>query len=97
MFGRRSEKQLPRYDEARLSLFDARQGEPVLAEEPPGMTSPVEDIKKQAEKRRQAAKAKSKYKIPEGIERRETIVEPQESDNGDNGEDRAGRNRAADA
>lgn len=85
LFGRRSEKQLPRYDEAQLSLFDARQGQPALAEEPEGMTSLVEEIKEQAEKRRQAAKAKSKaekrsYRIPAHVERRETVVEPQELD-----------------
>lgn len=85
LFGRRSEKQLPRYDEAQLSLFDPMQGTPALPEEAQAMTSLVEDIKEQAEKRRQEARQKSKakkrsYKIPENIERRETIVQPQELD-----------------
>lgn len=85
LFGRRSEKRLPDYCEAQLSLFDSEQGMSTLEQETPEMKSLVDDIMHKAEKRRNASKEKSttgkrSYKIPENIERRETVVEPQNID-----------------
>lgn len=85
LFGRRSEKRLPDYCEAQLSLFDSEQGMATLEQETPEMKSLVDDIMHKAEKRRNASKEKSttrkrSYKIPENIERRETVVEPQNVD-----------------
>ena len=85
LFGRRSEKRLPEYCEAQLSLFDAQQGMQVLEMETPELTSLVEDIKQKAEKRRKTKKElsvtqKRSYKIPADIERRETILYPENSD-----------------
>src|SRR5690554_622991 len=77
LFGRRSEKKLPEYNQAQLSLFDAEQGVPSLEMETPELISLVEDIKQKAEKRRNTKKElsitqKRSYKIPADIERRET-------------------------
>ena len=85
LFGRRSEKSLPNYDEAQLSLFDAEQGMQSLELETPELTSLVEDIKLKAEKRRNAKRERSvtqkrSYKIPADIERRETILNPENVD-----------------
>ena len=52
LFGRRSEKKLPNYCDAQLSLFDAEQGVPSLEMETPAQLSLVEDIKQTAVKRR---------------------------------------------
>lgn len=85
LFGRRSEKSLPSYGEAQLSLFDAEQGMQSLELETPELTSLVEDIKLKAEKRRNAKRERSvtqkrSYKIPADIERRETILNPENVD-----------------
>jgi transposase len=85
LFGRRSEKSLPGYHEAQLSLFDSEQGLATLEQETPGMTTLVEDIKQKAEQRHAASKRKTTterrtYKIPANIERRETVVEPVNND-----------------
>ena len=85
LFGRRSEKSLPSYSEAQLSLFDAEQGMQSLELETPELTSLVEDIKLKAEKRRNAKRERSatqkrSYKIPADIERRETILNPENVD-----------------
>ena len=45
LFGRRSEKSLPDYPQAQLSLFDSEQGLATLEQETPGMTTLIEDIK----------------------------------------------------
>ena len=81
LFGRRSEKKLPQYCQAQLSLFDSQQGKESLEQETPEMISLVEEITQKAEKRRktkreQAVSKKRSYKIPLDIERRETIVNP---------------------
>ena len=81
LFGRRSEKSLPDYSQAQLSLFDSEQGLATLEQETPGMTTLIEDIKQKAEQRHTASKQKStaekrSYKLPADIERRETIIEP---------------------
>ena len=81
LFGRRSEKKLPEYCQAQLSLFDSQQGNESLELETPEMISLVEEITQKAEKRRktkreQAVSKKRSYKIPLDIERRETIVNP---------------------
>ena len=44
MFGRRSEKQLPDYSQAQLTLFDADQGTPAMELEASVLTTLVEDI-----------------------------------------------------
>jgi transposase len=85
LFGRRSEKALPDYYQAQLSLFDSEQGMAVLEQETPGMTSLIEDIKQKAEQRHTATKHKStaekrSYKLPADIERRETVIEPANHD-----------------
>ena len=85
LFGRRSEKKLPEYNQAQLSLFDAEQGAPSLEMETPELISLVEDIKQKAEKRRNTKKElsvtqKRSYKIPADIERRETIFNPENVD-----------------
>ena len=85
LFGRRSEKKLPQYNQAQLTLFDTEQGMQHLEIETPELTSLVEDIKQKAEKRRNTKKElsiteKRSYKIPADIERRETILNPQNVD-----------------
>ena len=85
LFGRRSEKRLPDYGSAQLSLFDPEQGTQSLEQETPELTSLIEDIKLKAEKRRTLKKAraisqKRSYKIPANIERRETIIDPENVD-----------------
>ena len=52
LFGRRSEKKLPQYCQAQLSLFDSQQGKESLEQETPEMISLVEEITQKAEKRR---------------------------------------------
>ena len=44
LFGRRSEKQLPDYSQAQLTLFDADQGTPAMELEASVLTTLVEDI-----------------------------------------------------
>lgn len=85
LFGRRSEKKLPDYPQAQLSLFDVKQGMQILEQETPEMISLVEDIKRKAERRHQTRREhsvskKRSYKIPEDIERRETIINPENVD-----------------
>ena len=82
LFGRRSEKKLPDYGEAQLSLFNPEQGKPALEQEVSVLTTLVEDIKQKAEQGRimqkqHSASGKRSYKIPLHIERRETILEPE--------------------
>ena len=84
LFGRRSEKRLPDNLTGQLSLFDAMQGDTTLEEEN-NLTSVVEDITRKAEQRRLhrktgAAAQKRSYRIPAHIERRETVVEPENLD-----------------
>ena len=81
LFGRRSERKLPQYCQAQLSLFDSQQGGKSLEQETPEMISLVEEITQKAEKRcktkrEQAVSKKRSYKIPLDIERRETIMNP---------------------
>ena len=84
LFGRRSEKRLPDNLTGQLSLFDAMHGNATLEEE--NMIVPItEEITKKAEQRRQhkkskAATEKRSYKIPAHIERKETVVEPENLD-----------------
>ena len=82
LFGRRSEKALPDYCEAQLFLFDAEQGMAVLEQETSGMTSIIDDIKQKADQRHNAPKKtstseKRTYKLPADLERRETVIEPE--------------------
>ena len=84
LFGRRSEKRLPDYPAGQLSLFDAMQGSASLEQER-GLCSLIEDMTKEAEQRRkqkrdQAVVRKRSYKIPSHIERRETVINPENSD-----------------
>jgi transposase len=85
LFGRRSEKRLPEYSQAQLSLFDTEQGMQKLEQETSEMTSLVEEIKHKAEKRGKRQRERSisqkrSYKIPADIERRETIINPENLD-----------------
>jgi len=85
LFGRRSEKKLPDYCEAQLSLFNSEQGLAALEQETPGMTTLIADIKQKAEQRHKSSKQNStiekrSYKLPADIERRETILEPANND-----------------
>ena len=85
MFGRRSEKQLPDYSQAQLTLFDAEQGTPALELEASVLTTLIEDIKQKAELRRNIKKHRSVtqkrlYKLPAHIERRETVIQPERFD-----------------
>ena len=71
-----------------MSLFDAKQGVQDLKVETPELTSLIEDIKQKAEIRRQTKKKlsvtqKRSYKIPADIERRETILNPENVDTSD--------------
>ena len=84
LFGRRSEKRLPDYSSGQLSLFDEMQGR-VSLEPESGLSSLIEDITKGAVQRREqkqdkAAVQKRSYKIPLPIERRETVVNPENAD-----------------
>ena len=85
LFGRRSEKRLPDYCGAQLTLFDAEQGTSALEQENSVLRTLVEDIKQKAEQRRNTQKKRSvsekrSYKIPAHIERRETIIQPENFD-----------------
>jgi len=84
LFGRRSEKRLPDNLTGQLSLFDAMHGNATLEEENM-IVSITEEITKKAEQRRQHKKSKTgtekrSYKIPAHIERKETVVEPENLD-----------------
>jgi hypothetical protein len=83
LFGRRSEKRLPDNLPDQLSLFDPMQGSPSLPEEKDLLSSLTEEISRKAEQRRakarhKAATGKRSYQIPAHIERRETIIEPEQ-------------------
>ena len=85
LFGRRSEKQLPDYSQAQLTLFDAEQGAPALELEASVLTTLIEDIKQKAEERRNTKKQRSltekrSYKLPDHIERRESVIQPENFD-----------------
>lgn len=85
LFGRRSEKALPNYCEAQLSLFDPQQGEVALEQETSEMTTLIDDIKHKAAQRHNAPKKKTTpekrtYKLPADLERRQTVIEPQNID-----------------
>ena len=85
LFGRRSEKRLPDYSQAQLTLFDAEQGTPALEQETSVLTTLVEDIKQKSEERRNTKKQRSitekrSYKLPAHIERRETVIQPENFD-----------------
>ena len=81
IYGRRSEKKLPSYDQAQLSLFDTNQGEESLEEEKTVFKTLADEIKDKAAQRRIAKKAKAakeprSYQIPSTIERREEVLQP---------------------
>lgn len=85
LYGRRSEKQLPPIDEAQLSLFDVNQGDVVLEEENTILTTVIEDIEQKAsirrnKKKQNATRQKRTYRLPSEIERRETILFPENID-----------------
>lgn len=85
LYGRRSEKRLPSIDKAQLSLFDANQGDFALEEEKSILTTVIEDIEQKAsirreKKKRNATSQKRSYKLPADIERRETILLPENID-----------------
>lgn len=68
-----------------MTLFDAEQGTPILEQEASVLITLIEDIKQKAEQRRATQKKRSEsekrsYKIPAHIERRETIIQPENFD-----------------
>jgi len=82
LYGRRSEKQLPDYDTAQLSLFNQWEGDG-LEEKQAIVKSLVEEIIEKSEERRKKVKTRSgvsekrTYKLPSHLERIETILEPE--------------------
>ena len=52
MYGRRPEKQLPTYDDARRSLFDGLEGDDALEEEKQISLTIIKEISVKAEQRR---------------------------------------------
>lgn len=83
LYGRRSEKQLPDYSQAQLSLFDDMSGECLLPEERAQAESLMEEIRRKARQRiksqkQKAAAEKRTYRIPSHLDRRETILEPED-------------------
>lgn len=80
VYGRRSEKRLPKYMDTYPSLFDGELGQESFADEQ--VTSIIEEIQSKAEVRRAFKKQarpqeKRTYRIPDNIERRQTILLPQ--------------------
>lgn len=83
VYGRRSEKQLPRYEQAVPTLFNPEQGEKVLSEEETDakLVAITVEIKKQAQMRREAhrrtaASEPRTYRLPRNLERKTTVIEP---------------------
>lgn len=83
LYGRRSEKRLPDYEDAQLRLFNQWEGEG-LEEEKTVFQSLTDEIIKKGEERRKKAKGnpssaseKRSYKLPASLERKETIIEPE--------------------
>ena len=85
LFGRRSEKKLPEYNQAQLSLFDAEQGAQSLEMETPHQKTKHQHKnhkphKPPKTKNEHSVTKKPTYKIPADIERRETILNPENVD-----------------
>ena len=87
MYGRRSEKQLPTYDDARRSLFDGLEGDDALEEEKQISLTIIKEISVKAEQRRERSKKGSdkvskvsNHKLPDNLERVEVIIEPDDLD-----------------
>ena len=83
LFGRRSEKRLPEHNEAQLSLFSLFEGEESLEEEKAVLTTVVEDVKQEAQDRRNTDSKKEKthitrtYKLPSNIRREDCVLTPE--------------------
>lgn len=86
LYGRRSEKQLPSYNEAIPTLFDSLEGEETLAEErdSPNLKSIETQINSEAEERRKRVQlarkdnsVKRTYKLPLDLRREETVIKPE--------------------
>ena len=86
LYGRRSEKRLPFWDKAQLSLFSQEEGRLSVLEEEEGVSSIVKTVKEEAEKRRKNRTKKNNrpgtYAIPADIERREQVLLPEGIDAG---------------
>lgn len=82
LYGRRSEKKLPSYAQAQLSLFSEQENEALIEEEKKAAAA-IDDIKKEAEKRRkskatpQRASSRRVYRLPSDMERRTTTLLPE--------------------
>ena len=89
IFGRRSEKTLPKVNEAQYSLMDALFGEETLEAEQ-GVRTIVEEIEREGVARRAKAASEKKtttrkadYQLPAELERRTTVIEPELEDAGE--------------
>ncbi len=85
IYGRRSEKRIPEYNPAQLTIFSFIEGDETLEEEKDILITVVEEVQQEAEKRREITKAEKKhitrtYKIPANIRREECILEPENVD-----------------
>ncbi len=81
LYGRRSEKSLPEYNPAQLTIFSFIEGEEILEEEKEILVTVVEEVEQEAKKRRETTKAEQKhiartYKLPANLRREECILEP---------------------
>lgn len=82
VFGRRSEKQLPRYDEAWPTLFSHLEGDDALEEEKQAVVTIVEEVEEEAKKRRTTTDKEKKhitrtYKLPDNLRREDCVLEPE--------------------
>ncbi len=80
-FGRRSEKQLPEYNESWPTLFSHLEGKDLLDEEKEVLGTIIEEVKEEATKRRATTNKEKKHisrrcKLPENLRREENIIEP---------------------
>ena len=82
LYGRRSEKRLPDYNKAQLSMFSLWEGEEMLEEEKEILVSVVEEVKEEAKKRRETTPKEKKhiarsYKLPDNLRRERLVLEPE--------------------
>ena len=85
LYGRRSEKRIPDYNPAQLTIFSFIEGADTLEEEKDILLTVVEEVQQEAAKRREITKAEKKhitrtYKLPANIRREECILEPENVD-----------------
>lgn len=81
LYGRRSEKRLPDYDEAVPNLFSILEGDEMLEEEKDILVTVIEEVNEEAKKRRETSKDDKKhitrtYRLPSDIRREDCLLEP---------------------